>query len=433
MSISKTLDKNIKQVNGPINVVRLQGKIGSVNKVVYLFMDRHLAVEYQTECDNIFAKDVHMFFADSFKNIGSTGKTYDFFLEKDAEEITPKIPEELNTSKTKYISEVGKMFKKIFKYDPKANRALTSDIFQNTRFHYIDFRGYLYMDIFEPIDMANYVMENIWNKRDLKSEDLNRIAGQLNIVSQQCQLILQIMDSYSNNKNRDKNNSERQYGVRKITPLKYTTVSESYQKTYKQQKQIQIDYIRYFINKIYTKYNDNTVKSKLINRLEYFKNGIRNLNTEVNNIIVDINNIMTEMTSSSGKLVQYNEKWYYGMPYEKEIMYIADLYNKLRNLNGDSVSYIARLIDIYFLRRFLDKDYITNAILYSGANHSLTDIDILVKDFDFKITHVAYSKYPINQITNSVKKAEFGMVNIQPLFDNNEQCSDVTHFPDNFM
>lgn len=79
MSISKTLDKNIKQVNGPINVVRLQGKIGSVNKVVYLFMDRHLAVEYQTECDNIFSKDVHLFFADSFKNISNTGKTYDFF------------------------------------------------------------------------------------------------------------------------------------------------------------------------------------------------------------------------------------------------------------------------------------------------------------------------------------------------------------------
>jgi hypothetical protein len=28
-------------VNGPINVIRLEGKIGDIKKVVYLFMDIH--------------------------------------------------------------------------------------------------------------------------------------------------------------------------------------------------------------------------------------------------------------------------------------------------------------------------------------------------------------------------------------------------------
>ena len=96
MQMNPILDKNIKEINGPTNIVRLEGSIGSVKKIIYLFFDTHLEVSGQTECDNIFAKDVQMYFADNFNLIGNISnnnnnnnrsKMVDFFLEIDPEEI----------------------------------------------------------------------------------------------------------------------------------------------------------------------------------------------------------------------------------------------------------------------------------------------------------------------------------------------------------
>lgn len=92
-------------------------------------------------------------------------------------------------------------------------------------------------------------------------------------------------------------------------------------------------------------------------------------------------------------------------------------------------------MDIYFLRRFLDKDYITNAITYTGSAHSNTYINILVKDFGFKITHASYSKIPdIDELNNIVKRTinsnDLGEYLYPPI---QSQCSDVTHFPENFL
>ena len=40
-------------VNGPYNVVRLEGNVGKVKKVLYVFFDVHNDVSGQTECQNI--------------------------------------------------------------------------------------------------------------------------------------------------------------------------------------------------------------------------------------------------------------------------------------------------------------------------------------------------------------------------------------------
>ena len=90
-------------------------------------------------------------------------------------------------------------------------------------------------------------------------------------------------------------------------------------------------------------------------------------------------------------------------------------------------------MDVFFLRRFLDKEYITNAASYTGAYHSWTYIDILVKDFEFKITHAAYSKYnDLDELNAFVKKAnmkEISGVFLEPI---RNQCSDLEGFPKEF-
>ena len=33
-------------INGPINVIRLEGKINNIKKVLYIFMDVHVNIQY---------------------------------------------------------------------------------------------------------------------------------------------------------------------------------------------------------------------------------------------------------------------------------------------------------------------------------------------------------------------------------------------------
>jgi hypothetical protein len=42
------------------------------------------------------------------------------------------------------------------------------------------------------------------------------------------------------------------------------------------------------------------------------------------------------------------------------------------------------------MKKFLDKDYITNMISYTGARHSSNYVYILIKNFNFKITNYSY-------------------------------------------
>lgn len=54
-------------------------------------------------------------------------------------------------------------------------------------------------------------------------------------------------------------------------------------------------------------------------------------------------------------------------------------------------------MDLYFLKRFLDKEYIKNAVLYCSSHHT---IDILINGFNFKITHTTSN---VNNINNKIK------------------------------
>ena len=49
----------------------------------------------------------------------------------------------------------------------------------------------------------------------------------------------------------------------------------------------------------------------------------------------------------------------------------------------------SKIMDLYFVKQFLDKDYITNSISYTGIDHSVHVLYILVKYFNFNITHIS--------------------------------------------
>src|SRR5690606_31562117 len=94
----------------------------------------------------------------------------------------------------------------------------------------------------------------------------------------------------------------------------------------------------------------------------------------------------------------------------------------------------AYLMDLYMIRRILDKDYITNTITYTGAAHSLDYIRILVKYFGFKLTNYSYLGYDsIEEVDTHIKFSKYysepAKIFYPKIFS---QCSDITSFSNLF-
>ena len=95
------------------------------------------------------------------------------------------------------------------------------------------------------------------------------------------------------------------------------------------------------------------------------------------------------------------------------------------------------LTDLYFLRRFLDKKYIKNTIVYCGLYHMFDYIYFLTKYFNFKMTNIYYKdkSYKLDKIdtTNISYFNEFEKYLVK--YDKDfidTQCVDLFDFPINF-
>jgi hypothetical protein len=98
-------------INGPINVVRLEGKINKIKKVIYVFFDIHIDVNNQTKCDDFEAIDIVTYLAKEFKE--NSDKEIDFFMEGRTSELDLFLKD--IHFKDKYIAEVIKFFAQNFK------------------------------------------------------------------------------------------------------------------------------------------------------------------------------------------------------------------------------------------------------------------------------------------------------------------------------
>jgi hypothetical protein len=114
---------------------------------------------------------------------------------------------------------------------------------------------------------------------------------------------------------------------------------------------------------------------------------------------------------------------------------LSDLMNKLET------PYII-LVDLYLMRRVLDKKYTNNNIIYTGQFH-LVDISVLlVKHFNYKITNIFYLDENIKDINKFIEKVDTDdysyIKNTCTYLTNSteqygiDQCTDLFNFPDNF-
>ena len=116
----------------------------------------------------------------------------------------------------------------------------------------------------------------------------------------------------------------------------------------------------------------------------------------------------------------------------------SKIYLQLNTIKENLIRIYLVTTDLNFLRRFLDKDYIKNTIIYTGLAH-LCDISyILINYFNFKITNIYFNNNnvditKVNEIENFEYIEEFNkyFMNLNKNF-NPIQCSNLFNFPVNF-
>jgi hypothetical protein len=332
-------------INGPTNYVYLKGTINDVEKDIYLFMDYHYSLDEQTRCESFDSIDISQYL---YKLIKNTSIPLDFFIEI----RTGHIKQPLTTKRDIYIKDVIEMFKHEFVVEKINDKDIVkySKSNPNVRLHYLDIRDHF--DIFYILDIIKYDITenlNLLIKNGYNKEYINKILYKLKIIKH-------ILNVLRKNKNEVIFNKQESYD-------KYSQL--------------------YYINKIINKYDDNMLKEKMF---EF-------INTHYSHIIMS--------------LIAYIEEIYpYINSYDKK--YNENIKEKINNIRDLSVDLYSLFVDAYLLRRILDKKYINNCIVYTGAQHSVNYMFFLIKYCNFKLIYIHNSEEKdLDKLKELIKNAKY--------------------------
>lgn len=364
-------------INGPVNIIRLTNG----TKIVYIFGDLHYNLTNQTECEynrDIESITVDKFFRKIFKK--NPKKKFDFFYEG-------------------YVDR-----------NPKIDDKLHKDMLNLDRYYTTNYIGKIIKLVFNNIDVVN-------NKIHTSKHFHNVRLHYFNFRNQ--------IPHY----NYLFNDSNNFYELKKSNNYdKIKNYLIHYNEILKEVKDFLESETDSFIKKIKSVYTNMDIKNNI---QKIYQIIVIDLMTKILTLITDTIN------------------------YIKDTPKLFDKYNTLHNrielhniidINIEKIDYFigklfCNITDLYLVRRLLDKDYINNCIIYTGAYHMIDITYILLKYFDFKITHIANSDKTIDnnniKYLNSIIKEKditnYDDVNYLSnyLENNTYQCSNLFNFPDN--
>ena len=340
------MNKKTLQLNGPVNFFRLKNN----EKEIYIFCDCLENMENKEECDDIesfnFDKYLKIFFEKNKKNV-------DFMLESSKNIFVNKYNDKNNT----YMIKIKKAF-----VDLKIN----NPYYKYLKIHYID------------VDFETKMHEIFKIVKNIDFYNFEIAIVQLNNINILYEEQLKIIKKF-------KTNEKSEIDKKNI-----------------------LDVVFY---KIIVKYNDKKNK-KIIN--EYFDimcyKRIKYVMTLINKLILilknnKINNKITfEHVNKEKELFKQHIQFKYN---NVELTNkIKKLYDKITILMLDIGVYI---MDCYFLRRFLDKEYIKNVIIYVSMFHSSNYLHFLVKYCNYKIIEYEFiDNNNSKEFENIIKKQIHG-------------------------
>jgi len=291
----------------------------------------------------------------------------DFFIESSQENLLDKSFGESTLSEN-YITNTQKWVNRNFE---KVNGKIkSSKNYPNIRFHYTDFRN-----VFEHLEL---------NDIDILS------------FGEEFRSIIVNLKSLLNN----------------------TTVETNTSKENNRKK---------IISKILSKYKNKNIKEGILNYIQkVYEPTINTIIEFYDTKIIKIRKYVKKLSYPTNKFNSVG----YGLEYSKEKKYNYKIDKFANQLVVYWLDLFINLTDLYFLRRFLDKDYIKRAVLYSGSFHCINIIQILCRHFKFEITHAYYCKIPIKQVNKIILEND-NVYKITKFFSPTyiHQCATLENFP----
>lgn len=406
-------------VNGPINTVRLEGTINNNPKIIYLFMDMHMNVQLQTECDNIRSIDIDKFLVNTFDTLYEKNpeKKYDLFVELNPLYYT-RFGTGRSIQKGRYLfDQVAKMFNK--SVNIKDEKMYQSEELKNVRLHYADIREYTTRRYDNIMNGIYNIISSIQNNGYLVCRDIANLLDGMKLIHSNMMFLYNLI--YSNKDIKPQKSpiifTENQNILMSYTDKDYQLIAQK------------------IIYKILTKYTNPNVK-KIINDYistemhDEFKKMFAEFDTKYQYVDELFKKIKPYEFQNIGTILMKHKdgRYTYGLNMNDIIYELTKLEEFLWAFLVATIG--LQLMDLYVLRRILDKDYVGNAIAYTGAAHSMNYIRILLKYFGFHITNWSYIKYDIEQSEQIIKNSE-KMEDLQELFFPPVlvQCSDLEGFP----
>ena len=178
------------------------------------------------------------------------------------------------------------------------------------------------------------------------------------------------------------------------------------------------DNINKFIEKEeITKNNKLNTKSKILKKL-FTKYDTKECNEILSKITIRYFNILIDLPHKINMLLlriytlsieeDKDYKTYDYMKFSKYVLdKITDLFIQYNAINDTLLFTTSFITDLYLLRRILDKKYITRGIVYSGNAHTYHLKYILIKYFNFKLTHINNDKTDNNYKKQIKEESKF--------------------------
>jgi hypothetical protein len=373
------MPKNNTFVNGPVNTVRLEGDVNGQKKIIYIFMDFHINVNSQTQCDDIRSTDIDKYLVNTFDKVHKLEphRVFDLLIE-----LNPLYSIRFGdpVNKGRYLfGQTVSLFNK--SKNIKSGKVYMSKKLPNVRLHYADIREYTSRKYDHIWNSLNKLIDEVQHYKSVNYHIFNDMLDGLNLLYSQAGFIYNLL--YKGDIK--KSESPVIFTADQKTLIKYT--SDNYNKITQK-----------LIYKIKKQYNNQDVKAK-INKIistdvhDIFKESFK----QIENIIDYLNKLLNKFKPYKNKnyhkiLIKRDDGTYgYGMGNNDVFCEISKLDKFLYEFMMGG--YSLQLMDMYLLRRVLDKDYINNAIVYTGAAHSINYVRLLVKYFKYSLIVLNINRY----------------------------------------
>jgi hypothetical protein len=432
-------------VTGPINAFRLEGKFDGVIKILYLFSGIYQFPEKQEKCESFEDILFPNYIWKEMKYNVDKNNEYDIFFEiTKSESLFHE-----NTGNTMYIQNFIEMSKEMIEEKKR------SKIFDHVRLHHVDFRYLELFNIFLDLDFIDRIHRI--HREDLYSVTIKNIELIMNgIINVKVNLgiVKNIMMSILN----------KNIGNETLKLLKENVIRGNIKETIDILTKIKGELNEHPVYSYFVDYLEDIITNEkydaipnLLDILLYFYNIYWRNESQLTKIFFN-NTIFPFILAELDRLDMHLEKHLTRIEYLKQNAKqfgsekmadhidsyeynkkIESFYFKNDFLIWEILSFCDMVgMDIYFVKRFLDKKYVRNSVIYAGPNHISRIIYFLVGRLDFKLTHISkiHEDLTIDTINKKIKDNDNNRVlSISKYLypHGSYQCVDMSTFPQHFQ